>query len=302
MLLNRKRKKQLNLKFHCNTFIGLKELIKRTVTGAVIVIFVLGGFWLHYVSFYLTGLVVLVGAQLEYYRMIKNTGVNPQIVTGIIAGIITYSLSTLIASGLLPMDCLVLVIPVLVIAMITELYRKQAKPFESLAYTFFPLAYVVLPISLFPFSAFLETGLKPLIAHEAVVFSPGIVLGFFVLLWTNDTFAYLVGTAIGKHRLMERISPKKSWEGFFGGLVCTLLVAWLISGWLGVVSTNIWLLIAVIVSVIGTYGDLTESLLKRSMGVKDSGTIMPGHGGFLDRFDSSLLSFPIVYLVFLFLG
>ena len=95
---------------------------------------------------------------------------------------------------------------------------------------------------------------------------------------------------------MERISPKKSWEGFFGGMITSVLAGWLLSGWLGVVDTRGWIIISLIISVAGTYGDLVESMLKRSMGVKDSGTIMPGHGGFLDRFDSALLSFPLVYL------
>lgn len=243
-----------------------------------------------------------MGTQHEYYKIIRRTGVKPQEITGLIVGVLSYTLSTIIATGFMSMKYLVLVVPVLVIIMVIELYRKQEKPFEALAYTFFPLCYVVLPVSLFPFSAFLETGMQPLIVHEPVVFSPGIMVGFFILLWTNDTGAYLIGSKFGHHRLMERVSPKKSWEGFFGGFVFTLLVAWLVSGWLGVVSPFIWCVIAVVVSVAGTYGDLTESLLKRSMGVKDSGHVMPGHGGFLDRFDSALLSFPLVYLIFLFLG
>jgi phosphatidate cytidylyltransferase len=129
-----------------------------------------------------------------------------------------------------------------------------------------------------------------------MVFSPGIIVGFFLLLWANDTGAYIIGITLGKHRLMERISPKKSWEGFFGGLVIAILAAWLLSGWLGVLDTIGWILTAVIISIAGTYGDLVESMLKRSMGVKDSGSVMPGHGGFLDRFDSSFISFPLVYL------
>jgi phosphatidate cytidylyltransferase len=95
---------------------------------------------------------------------------------------------------------------------------------------------------------------------------------------------------------MERISPKKSWEGFFGGLVIAAAIGWLLSGWLGVLDKKGWIIVSVIVSIAGTYGDLVESMLKRSIGVKDSGTIMPGHGGFLDRFDSVIISFPLVYL------
>jgi phosphatidate cytidylyltransferase len=101
---------------------------------------------------------------------------------------------------------------------------------------------------------------------------------------------------------MERISPRKSWEGFFGGMVISLLAAWFLSGWFGVVDRKGWLIIALIVSIAGTYGDLLESMLKRSLGVKDSGSVMPGHGGFLDRFDSVIISFPMVYLYIILFG
>jgi len=149
---------------------------------------------------------------------------------------------------------------------------------------------------MFPFAAFSHEGINSLLPYSKLIFSPGIILGFFFLLWANDTGAYLTGILVGKHRLLERISPKKTWEGFFGGLITSVAVAWLLSGWLGEVTASGWIIIAVIVSVAGTYGDLAESMLKRSTGVKDSGTIMPGHGGFLDRFDSAIISFPLVYL------
>ncbi|TAL80860.1 MAG: phosphatidate cytidylyltransferase [Bacteroidetes bacterium] len=256
----------------------------------------MGGFLLHPISFFLTGLIMLIGTQYEYYQMIRNTGVRPQMIPGIITGITVYVISTLIASGVVPGYFFLFLIPLMLIIMVVELYRKEDKPFDSLAHTFFSVLYTAVPFSMFPFSAFLRTGLNSLLPHENIIFSPGIIIGFFLLIWTNDTGAYLSGVLIGRHRLFERISPKKSWEGFFGGLLFTILIAWLLSDWFGVVDKTQWIIIAVIVSVAGTYGDLVESMLKRSQGVKDSGTIMPGHGGFLDRFDSAIISFPLVFL------
>jgi len=272
------------------------NFVRRTVTGAFIVIFVLGGLWLHPLSFFIVGAVMIGGTQHEYYLMVRGTGVRPQLVTGIISGFILYVTSTLIALGWLPFKGFLVLIPVISIVMVIELFRNVERPFDSLAHTFFSILYTAVPFSMFPFSAFNRTGLEPLLQMEGIQFSPGILIGFFLLLWTNDTGAYLVGSLMGKHRLFERISPKKSWEGFFGGMLLTLLVARLISGWLGVADTTGWMIIAFIVSVAGTLGDLLESMLKRSLGLKDSGTIMPGHGGFLDRFDSVVVAFPLVYL------
>lgn len=256
----------------------------------------MGGFWLHPVSFFITGLVLLIGTQYEYYLMIRNAGVKPQMWPGIFTGISSYVLSTLIASGTIPINALLVLIPMMLIIMVIELYRRQERPFDSLAHTFFSILYTAVPFSMFPFSAFGRTGLNSLTTHPGIIFSPGIVIGFFLLIWSNDTGAYLSGMSIGRHKLFERISPKKTWEGFFGGMIIAALVAWFLSEWLGVVDSIHWVIISLIISVAGTYGDLVESMLKRSMGVKDSGSIMPGHGGFLDRFDSAIISFPLVYL------
>lgn len=274
----------------------MSNFFRRTLTGAWIVIFILGGFWLHPVSFFLTGLILLVGTQYEYYLLIRNTGVRPQMVPGIITGITSYVVATLIAAGVFPINSFLVLIPMMLMIIIVELYRKQDKPFDSLAHTFFSVLYTAIPFSMFPFSAFSRTGLNSIVPHENIMFSPGIIIGFFLLLWANDTGAYLSGITFGRHKLLERISPKKTWEGFFGGLIIAALVAWLLSAWLGVVDNLHWIIIALIISVAGTYGDLVESMLKRSIGVKDSGNILPGHGGFLDRFDSAIISFPLVYL------
>jgi phosphatidate cytidylyltransferase len=274
----------------------LNNFFRRTLTGAWIVIFVLGGFWLHPVSFFLTGLILLAGSQYEYYLMMKTTGVRPQMISGMITGAAAYILSALAAAGKIPVKFLLLTAPLLIIIMAIELYRKEEKPFDSLAHTLFPILYIVFPFSLFPFSAFGHAGLHSLLPHKLEAFSPAIVIGFLILIWTFDSGAYLTGISFGRHRLMERISPKKSWEGFFGGLILAAIVAWLLAGWLGVVNKTGWIVISVIISLSGTYGDLIESMLKRSIGVKDSGTVMPGHGGFLDRFDSAIVSFPFVFL------
>jgi phosphatidate cytidylyltransferase len=265
------------------------------------VVFILGGFLLHPVTFFITGLIILAGTQYEYYQMIRTAGSKPQMVNGIIAGITVYVLSTLIASGILPGTYFLCLIPMMSVMMVIELYRKQEKPFDSLAHTFFSVLYTAIPISMFPFSAYLHTdslqkGIDSILPHGAIEFSPGIILGFFILIWAFDSGAYLVGMSLGRHRLLERISPKKSWEGFFGGIVISALAAWIFSGWLGVLDRKGWIMVSLIVSIAGTFGDLVESMLKRSLGVKDSGTIMPGHGGFLDRFDGVIISFPLVYL------
>ncbi|MFC5044496.1 phosphatidate cytidylyltransferase [Aquimarina hainanensis] len=127
-------------------------------------------------------------------------------------------------------------------------------------------------------------------------YEPMIMAGSFFLIWTNDTFAYLVGKNFGKHKLLERISPKKTIEGFIGGLVFSLLAGYLIATFTETLSTGIWLIISVIMSIFGSLGDLIQSKFKRQAGVKDSGAIMPGHGGMFDRLDSIIFASPFLYL------
>jgi phosphatidate cytidylyltransferase len=266
------------------------------------VIFILGGFWLHPVSFFITGLLLLAFNQYEYYQIIKDTGRSPRIITGIISGCALYIISTLVASGFLKHKYFMLLIPFAVLIMIIQLYKREERPFDSIAHTFFAIVYIAVPFSLFPFSAFSKEGFSTLLPHPDIVFSPGIVIGFLLILWANDTGAYLIGITLGKHRLMERVSPGKSWEGFLGGMIIALLAGWLLSGWINIIDLKGWLIVSLLVSIAGVYGDLIESMLKRSVDVKDSGSILPGHGGFLDRFDSALVSFPLVYLYILFFG
>jgi phosphatidate cytidylyltransferase len=178
--------------------------------------------------------------------------------------------------------------------LVTELYSKQPDPINNWAYTMLSQMYIALPFSLINVLAFTST------PDGRVMFNTILPLSVFIFLWTNDTGAYCVGSLLGRHKLFPRISPGKSWEGSVGGSLFVLAAAWAISYFLdGAILTTIqWLGLGLVVAVFGTWGDLVESLFKRTLGIKDSGNILPGHGGMLDRFDSSLIAIPaaVVYL------
>ena len=169
---------------------------------------------------------------------------------------------------------------------ITQLYRPRQNAVSSLERSFFSMLYVALPLSL----------MNCIIAMS----TPKLLLAVFIFIWVNDTGAFCAGVSLGRHKLWERISPKKSWEGFFGGLLACVLTALATHKWsnefLQVPELGVWIGLSVVVSIAATYGDLTESLLKRTEGVKDSGHLIPGHGGILDRIDSLLLVSPAVVL------
>ena len=184
-------------------------------------------------------------------------------------------------------------LPLLVLAMpimaICELYRKSSTPIANIATSILGAIYAAFPMSLML--------IIPLLLGNGV-WNPWIVIFYVFIIWANDVFAYLFGITLGKHRLFERISPKKSWEGFWGGLVLSACVAYVASLYLDILNTWQWIGLALTCSIFGTWGDLCESLIKRSLDVKDSGKSLPGHGGWLDRFDSVLLAVPasILYL------
>ncbi len=262
------------------------NFIKRAFSGAIFVVILVAGICLHPMGF----LAVFIGISLmgtyEFYKLVRKTEASPQIVLG------------LISAGLLFLSCYAnaqyntksiffLFAFSLVLLPIIEMYRKKEKPFTNIAFTIMGLCYVALPFSLINYMAF------PFGEHQ---FHYKIVLGVFIMIWANDTGAYLVGVNFGKHRLFERISPKKSWEGSIGGALVTLAIAWGISKFFMDLSFVQWLITGVIVVIFGSLGDLVESLFKRSINVKDSGTILPGHGGILDRFDAILLVSPMVFI------
>lgn len=182
----------------------------------------------------------------------------------------------------------------IVYLLVAELYLKQPDPIQDWAYTMLAQMYIALPFSLLNVLAFTATN------NGLVMFNTLLPLSIFVFLWVNDSGAYCIGSLLGRHKLFPRISPGKSWEGSIGGAVFVLAAAYAISYFLdgSMLTMPQWMGLGLVVVVFGTWGDLVESLFKRTLGIKDSGNILPGHGGMLDRFDSSLLAIPaaVVYL------
>ncbi|MEJ8739849.1 phosphatidate cytidylyltransferase [Phocaeicola sp. HCN-6420] len=176
---------------------------------------------------------------------------------------------------------------------ISELYKKQPNPLNNWAYAMMSQIYIALSFALLNVLAYHSSA-----ADSVSQYNPILPLSIFIFNWVNDTGAYCTGMLFGKHRLFERISPKKSWEGSIGGAVFSIIAAIILAHFFTFLSTGIWIGLGLTVVVFGTWGDLTESLMKRTLGIKDSGNILPGHGGMLDRFDSTLMAIPaaVVYL------
>lgn len=280
----------------------MKNLMVRTLSGLVLVaVFVgavLGSQW----SFGALLLLILVGGQTEFYKLARETGLSPQRWMGLAVGVLLFALNFIVfrqfsrsvtdEAGGAVLYLLLYIGLLLPTLFVCELFRRSATPLANLGATLLGVLYVAVPLSLLLY--------VPVLAGDGV-WRPETVLCYIFIIWVNDVFAYLVGMTFGRHRLCERLSPKKSWEGFFGGLagaVATGLAA------AYALDTNYWVWggLALVASLSGVAGDLVESMFKREAGVKDSGQVIPGHGGVLDRFDALLLSAPYVFLYLLLVG
>lgn len=280
----------------------MKNLMVRTLSGLVLVaVFVgavLGSQW----SFGALLLLILVGGQTEFYKLARETGLSPQRWMGLAVGVLLFVLNFIVfrqfsrsvtdEAGGAVLYLLLYIGLLLPTLFVCELFRRSATPLANLGATLLGVLYVAVPLSLLLY--------VPVLAGDGV-WRPETVLCYIFIIWANDVFAYLVGMTFGRHRLCERLSPKKSWEGFFGGLagaVATGLAA------AYALDANYWVWggLALVASLSGVAGDLVESMFKREAGVKDSGQVIPGHGGVLDRFDALLLSAPYVFLYLLLVG
>jgi len=266
----------------------LSNFLLRTISGTLFVISIIGSLIIGKITFLVVFGGILALSMFEFYQLSLKARIKPQIFLGILIGLMLFIGTYLYASGVLEGLYFTGFIPIIMSIFIIELYRNHRRPFHNIAYTYLGILYIAIPISLFNFIVFGSSSTNYMFSYE-------ILLSYFLLIWANDTGAYLFGVSIGKHRIFPRISPKKSWEGFFGGLIFTTIVALAISRYFHNITFAHWLMIGLISAIIGVFGDLVESMFKRSLEVKDSGKFLPGHGGVLDRFDSVFISAPIVY-------
>lgn len=262
--------------------------MQRTYTGIIFVTVIVVGIILNPFIFAFVFAGILFLSLNEFYNMAKISGASPQKWSGITAGVILFGLMFFNVSGILTPKFLFLIFPALFIIFIIELYRNKPNPLVNIAITLAGIILIALPFSLVNFFVF--PGFE-----GNVRFYPWILMGVFFILWSYDTGAYFFGILLGRFKLFERISPKKSWEGAIGGAVIALIVGILDSVFFHSLSLSGWIGIAVIVIIFGTFGDLVESMIKRSFNLKDSGTLLPGHGGILDRFDSFIFSVPFIF-------
>lgn len=290
----------------------MKNFITRTITGILFVAIMVTGICLRGDAMILL-FALITGLTLWEFTGLVNehvadTTVNRFITTA--AGVYLFLAFAGYCTGIVPPSAFIPYLLTLIYLFISELYLKQKNPIQDWAYTMLSQLYIALPFSMINVLSFQADPLSGQIAYHWLL-----PMSVFIFLWANDTGAYCTGSLFGRHKLFPRVSPGKTWEGSIGGAVIVLIIAAVISYFAGTdaslstlnaqLSTIKWLGLGLVVVFFGTWGDLVESLFKRTLGIKDSGNILPGHGGMLDRFDSSLMAIPaaVIYLYTLqFLG
>lgn len=265
----------------------MNNLTLRSLTGSLYVAVVVLSLLIHPLIF----VVLIILFNLQSLREIRrmSEGLSKVSPIWIYINSVLLAFSLLLKFYNLPNSISIIPLVVIVIyLLIYALYLDLDASKDFILWSVFGTIYITLPLVLLSITHF-----------DSVTLKIPIVLIVFILIWTNDSFAYLFGISFGKHRLFERISPKKSWEGFFGGLIVSLVASYIAFRLFPDMSLFAWLLFGLLTSLAGVFGDLIESLLKRSVNIKDSGSLLPGHGGVLDRIDSLLLVSPVIYLYLL---
>lgn len=269
----------------------MKNLIIRALTGIIFVVVLISAICIHPI-FFLILFCIITGLTLwEFGGLVKHyENANLQRTVNMLGGVYLFIATFVHANGLTDGKIFLPYLLFIMLTMIAELYYKAPNPINNWAFTLFAQVYCAGSFSILNFIG-AEPGTPGVMSY-----TPLFIMAIFIFVWLDDTGAYLVGSLIGKHKLFERISPKKSWEGFFGGLILALASSQAFAWFAPEINRMNWLGLAATVVLFGTWGDLIESLLKRTLGVKDSGNVLPGHGGMLDRFDSVMLAVPASYI------
>ncbi len=271
------------------------NFIQRAVTGVLFVIVLVGCILYSPLSFGILFTIISALSVHEFAQLVSKSSevsINKTI-TALGGAYLFLALMSFCTQQSVGARVFLPYLGLLLYMMITELYLKKKNPTGNWAYSMLSQLYVALPFALLNVLAFQNSP-----ETSSVTYNPILPLSIFVFIWLSDTGAYCVGSLIGKHRLFERISPKKSWEGSIGGGIFSIASSLGFAHFFPFMPGWQWVGLAIVVVIFGTWGDLTESLMKRQLGIKDSGNILPGHGGMLDRFDSALMAIPaaVVYL------
>jgi phosphatidate cytidylyltransferase len=257
-----------------------QRVIAGLVGGGIMVWLICWNEWSYFFLFFS----ICYFALREFYNLISSAGIKPNKLFGIISGLSIFTLLFLLEKKVVSYDFYYLLFASLFLLFLIELFKNNEKPFVNIAFSFLGNLYIAVPFALMNVSAFISGN-----------YDFRIVLGILFLLWSNDVGGYFFGRFLGKNLLFPRVSPKKTWEGAIGGAFTSVLVSSLLYS---IFNTKLclyhWWIMSLIIVVAGSYGDLVESMLKRSLSLKDSAQAIPGHGGFLDRFDGLLLASPFV--------
>lgn len=265
----------------------MNNFVKRVLSGFLFVVLLTGCIFIDPLAFFALFFIINIIAILEFAHMASVIHIKINIPMCLICGSLLFTTGFLdkYLEGGFQDGYLYFLIATFILS-ICELYRKKTHAFQNLAFSIYVLFYVTLPFTLLVYLPYLSGG----------KWQPQIIFLPFLLVWFNDTFAFLLGSKFGKHKLFPRISPKKSWEGAIGGGLVTIAAAWLISPYIDELSSLHTIIISLLVVIFGIFGDLIESMFKRCIEIKDSGHIMPGHGGVLDRMDSVLFVIPAIFV------
>lgn len=262
---------------------------QRTLTGSLFVTALVGGTLFSEWTFFGLIFVINLLCLMEFFELLLPDKNWIEKYLAVIAGSVINLMFIFIIRGNLSLAWFYHLIPVFLALVLIKLFENTGREFETLAFQVLGILYICAPLSMLADFGY----------FNSISYSYTLPLGFFILQWASDTFAYLVGRQFGKHRLFERVSPKKSWEGLIGAVILTVGIGFVLSLFWDDLSAKDWMIVAALVVIFGTFGDLVESLLKRNLGIKDSGSILPGHGGVLDRFDGVFISAPAVYFYLL---